>query len=117
MHAYTLASVAVPVTAGLVGAVRGRAAVRHRRALDRWAVVLAYPYQAALERWWPNAVQAAGARLLLDGLVTVNHRGNLSPAPAAADPARKSSRSGNPPERRDRGCTWSSPRCSSASSA
>ncbi|MFI5668828.1 hypothetical protein [Streptomyces sp. NPDC051704] len=92
MHAYTLASVAVPVTAGLyglVGAIRGRAAARHRRALDRWAVVLADPYQAALERWWANdAVQAAAARLLLDGLVTVNHRGNLSPAPAAADPAR-----------------------------
>ncbi|MFD8790774.1 hypothetical protein [Streptomyces vinaceus] len=92
MHAYALASVAVPVTAalyGLTGVVRGRAAVRHRRALDRWAAVLADPYQAALERWWPNdAVQAAAARLLLDGLVTVNHRGNLSPAPAAADPAR-----------------------------
>ncbi|WP_030157283.1 hypothetical protein [Streptomyces sp. NRRL S-244] len=92
MHAYTLTSVAVPVTAGLyglIGAVRRRTAVRHRRALDRWAAVLADPYQAAVGRWWPNdAVQAAAARLVLDGLVTVNHRGNLSPAPAATDPAR-----------------------------
>ncbi|MFI8263454.1 hypothetical protein [Streptomyces sp. NPDC085665] len=92
MHAYILAGVAVPVTAalyGLNGVLRRRAALRHRRALDRWAAVLADPYQAAAGRWWPgDAVQAAAARLVLDGLVTVNHRGNLSPAPAATDPAR-----------------------------
>ncbi|MER6778905.1 MULTISPECIES: hypothetical protein [unclassified Streptomyces] len=92
MHAYTLASVAVPVTAalyGLNGMLRRRTAARHRRALDRWAAVLADPYQAAVGRWWPDdAVQAAAALLVLDGLVTVNHRGNLSPAPAATDPAR-----------------------------
>ncbi|MFD7082626.1 hypothetical protein [Streptomyces sp. NPDC059918] len=92
MHAHTLASVAVPVTAALYGGcvvLRRRTAARHRRALDRWAAALADPYQAAAGRWWPDdAVQAAAARLVLDGLVTVNHRGNLSPAPAAADPAR-----------------------------
>ncbi|MFD7837947.1 hypothetical protein [Streptomyces sp. NPDC059761] len=92
MHAYALASVAVPVTAvlyGLAGVVRRRTAARHGRALDRWAAVLADPYQAAVGRWWPgDETQAAAARLLLDGLVTVNHRGNLSPSPAAADPAR-----------------------------
>ncbi|MFE6844385.1 hypothetical protein [Streptomyces sp. NPDC057686] len=92
MHAYALASVAVPVTAALYGAtgvLRVRTAALRRSALDRWAAVLADPYQAALGRWWPNdPVQAAAARLVLDGLVTVNHRGNLSPAPAATDPAR-----------------------------
>ncbi|MCX4524915.1 MULTISPECIES: hypothetical protein [unclassified Streptomyces] len=92
MHAYTLASVAVPVTAalyGLAGVLRCRTAVRRRRALRRWAVVLADPYQAVMDRWWPyDTTQAAAARLVLDGLVTVNHRGNLRPSPAASDPAR-----------------------------
>ncbi|MFG2711593.1 hypothetical protein ACGFX2_13660 [Streptomyces goshikiensis] len=92
MHAYTLASVAVPVTAalyGLTGALRRRTAARQRRALDRWAAVLADPYQAVMGRWWPyDATQAAAARLVLDGLVTAHHRGNLSPSPAASDPAR-----------------------------
>ncbi|MEV0989763.1 hypothetical protein [Streptomyces sp. NPDC049949] len=83
MHAYALASVAVPVTAalyGLNGMLRRRTAARHRRALDRWAAVLADPYQAAVGRWWPDDAVQAAARLVLDGLVTVNHRGNLSPA-------------------------------------
>uniref|UniRef100_A0AAU2JLS9 Uncharacterized protein n=1 Tax=Streptomyces sp. NBC_00049 TaxID=2903617 RepID=A0AAU2JLS9_9ACTN len=82
----------MPVTAalyGLAGVLRYRAAARQRRALDRWAVVLADPYQAVMGRWWPDdAIQAAAARLVLDGLVTVNHRGNLSPSPATSDPAR-----------------------------
>ncbi|MFE3934402.1 hypothetical protein ACFXPJ_11590 [Streptomyces goshikiensis] len=92
MHAYALASVAVPVTAalyGLTGLLRRRTAARQRRALDRWAAVLADPYQAVMGRWWPyDTTQAAAARLVLDGLVTVNHRGSLSPSPAASDPAR-----------------------------
>lgn len=89
---FVLACAAVSVTAvlyGLVGALRRRTARRQRRALDRWAAVLVDPYQAAVARWWPqDEIQAAAARLVLDGLVTVNHRGNLSPTPAAADPAR-----------------------------
>ncbi|MGW0896110.1 hypothetical protein ACWD0G_03805 [Streptomyces goshikiensis] len=92
MHAYTLASVAVPVTAalyGLTGELRRRTAARQRRALDRWAAVLADPYQAVMSRWRPyDTTQAAAACLVLDGLVTVNHRGNLSPRPASSDPAR-----------------------------
>ncbi|MET7532334.1 hypothetical protein [Streptomyces goshikiensis] len=92
MHAYALAGVAVPVTAalyGLTGVLRRRTAARQRRALARWAAVLADPYQAAMGRWWPyDTTQAAAARLVLDGLVTVNHRGSLSPSPAASDPAR-----------------------------
>ncbi|EDX26330.1 hypothetical protein SSAG_06088 [Streptomyces sp. Mg1] len=92
MHAYALASVAVPVTAalyGLTGLLRRRTAARQRRALDRWAAVLADPYQAVMGRLWPyDTTQAAAARLVLDGLVTVNHRGSLSPSPAASDPAR-----------------------------
>lgn len=92
VHAYALAGVAVPVTAalyGLTGVLRRHTAARQRRALARWAAVLADPYQAAMGRWWPyDTTQAAAARLVLDGLVTVNHRGSLSPSPAASDPAR-----------------------------
>ncbi|AYV26839.1 hypothetical protein EES41_08910 [Streptomyces sp. ADI95-16] len=92
VHAYALAGVAVPVTAalyGLTGVLRRRTTARQRRALARWAAVLADPYQAAMGRWWPyDTTQAAAARLVLDGLVTVNHRGSLSPSPAASDPAR-----------------------------
>jgi hypothetical protein len=87
-----LATFAVSVTAvlyGLVAVLRRRTARRQRAVLDRWAALLTDPYQAAVGRWVAyDHVQAAAARLVLDGLVTVNHRGTLTPAPAATDPAR-----------------------------
>ncbi|WP_159106828.1 hypothetical protein [Streptomyces rishiriensis] len=47
------------------------------------------PYRAAAGRWLTeDDVQAAAARLLLDGLVTINHRGNLALTETGADVAR-----------------------------
>lgn len=88
-----LACVVPPVTAVLYGSlgVRRRRAARWRRTLaERWAAVSADdPYVGADARWWPeDDVQACAARLVLDGLVTVNHRGNLSLSAAGADPER-----------------------------
>ncbi|MCX4825688.1 hypothetical protein OG883_38770 [Streptomyces sp. NBC_01142] len=60
---------------------------RYRAASERCAVL--DPYHVAADRWWPeDDTQAAASQLLLDGLVTVNHRGNLSLTAAGADPAR-----------------------------
>lgn len=88
-----LACVVPPVTAVLYGSlgVRRRREARWRRTLaERCAAMSADdPYAGTDERWWPeDDVQASAARLVLDGLVTVNHRGNLSLTAAGADPAR-----------------------------
>ncbi|MET9912433.1 hypothetical protein ABZZ74_37550 [Streptomyces sp. NPDC006476] len=47
------------------------------------------PYRAAAGRWLTeDDIQAAAARLLLDGLVTISHRGNLALTGTGADVAR-----------------------------
>ncbi|MFD5539925.1 hypothetical protein ACFWIJ_19450 [Streptomyces sp. NPDC127079] len=47
------------------------------------------PYRAAAGRWLTeDDIQAAAARLLLDGPVTINHRGNLALTGIGADVAR-----------------------------
>ncbi|MGW4563438.1 hypothetical protein ACWEN3_13815 [Streptomyces sp. NPDC004561] len=47
------------------------------------------PYRAAAGRWLTeDDIQAAAARLLLDGLVTINHRGNLALTGTGADVVR-----------------------------
>ncbi|MEU2395973.1 hypothetical protein [Streptomyces sp. NPDC007369] len=92
MNPVVLACVAVPVTAVLYGLLGLR-----RRWQDRWyrvmveraAGLLRDPYRAAATRWWDeDDVQAAAAALLLDGLATVNHRGNLALTAAGCDPSR-----------------------------
>ncbi|MEU7419143.1 hypothetical protein [Streptomyces antibioticus] len=93
MISVALACVVPPVTALLYGSsgLRHRRETRWRRAVaERCAAALSDdPYAGADDRWWPeDDVQAAAARLVLDGLVTVNHRGNLSLTAAGADPAR-----------------------------
>ncbi|MFK0255024.1 hypothetical protein [Streptomyces sp. NPDC090445] len=88
----TLACVVVPVTAvlyGQLGLLRRRRERGYRVMAERCAEVLRDPYRAAAGRGWlQDDTQAAAARLLLDGLVSVNHRGNLSLTAAGADPAR-----------------------------
>ncbi|MFB0626938.1 hypothetical protein [Streptomyces sp. AB3(2024)] len=84
-----LARVVLPVTAlpyGILG-------LRTRRGWRWWRVVTGRraapvdPYHAAADRWLlGDDIQAAAARLLLDGLATVNHRGNLAVTAAGADP-------------------------------
>ncbi len=92
MDPVTLACAVVPVTALLygLGALRGSREVRRYRAVaERCAALETDPYHAAAGRWWPeDDTQAAAAQLLLDSLVTVNRRGNLSLTTAGADPAR-----------------------------
>ncbi|MFI8103321.1 hypothetical protein [Streptomyces sp. NPDC086023] len=62
---------------------------REQRLTERWAALAVDPYHAVHRRWWPeDDVQAAAARLFLDGLVTVTRRGNISVTPAGADPDR-----------------------------
>ncbi|WP_432064414.1 hypothetical protein [Streptomyces sp. C10-9-1] len=89
MDPVTLACIVVPLTA-LLYVLR---ALSHRRgrAEDecRAAVLGADPYRAAAgRRRAEDDAQAAAARLLLDGLATVDHRGSLSLTPSGADPAR-----------------------------
>ncbi|GAB7109944.1 hypothetical protein JCM4814A_82590 [Streptomyces phaeofaciens JCM 4814] len=89
-----LACVVPPVTAVLYGSlgVRRRREARWRRTLaERYAAATADdPYIGTDELWWPeDDVQACAARLVLDGLVTVNHRGNLGLTAAGADPERR----------------------------
>ncbi|MET9962981.1 hypothetical protein ABZ128_28605 [Streptomyces sp. NPDC006326] len=94
MHPQTLAGVVLPVTALLYGwlGVRRRRPrrQRYRATVRRLPVPAGDPYRAAAcESWWPeDDTQAAASQLLLEGLATVNHRGNLSLTPAGADPAR-----------------------------
>lgn len=87
-----LACFALPVTALQYGLLRlrGRREDRwYRTAAKRCAALARDPYHAAADRWWPeDDIQAAAARLLLDGLATVNHRGNLALTAAGSDPAR-----------------------------
>ncbi|MER7761029.1 hypothetical protein [Streptomyces sp. NPDC097619] len=82
----------LPLTALLYGTdllLARRTARRHRAVLARWERYFEDPYRAAAERWWvEDETQAAAAELVLAGLVTVTHRGNLVPTPDAADPAR-----------------------------
>ncbi|MEV7612578.1 hypothetical protein [Streptomyces sp. NPDC089799] len=93
MDPAVIACVELPVTAllyGMLGLYRVRQQRWFRRAVDRCAALVVEPYHAAAKRWWAeDDVSAAAARLLLDGLVTVNHRGSLSLTPAGADPARR----------------------------
>ncbi|WP_331738145.1 hypothetical protein [Streptomyces sp. NBC_01276] len=84
-----LARVVLPVTALLYGML----GLRTRQGRRWWRVVTGRrpapvdPYHAAVGRWsLGDDVQAAAAGLLLDGLATVNHRGNLAVTAAGADP-------------------------------
>ncbi|MCH0562983.1 MULTISPECIES: hypothetical protein [unclassified Streptomyces] len=89
MDHVTLACAVLPLTAVLyglrvLGRRRDRAAAEHRAAALR-----ADPYRAAADRRWAeDDTQAAAARLLLDGLATVDHRANLGLTASGADPAR-----------------------------
>jgi hypothetical protein len=87
-----LACVVLPVTAlvyGQLGLRRGRAARWRARAARRCAGFADDPYHAAADRRWPeDDIQASAARLVLDGLVTVDRRGCLTLTAAGADPAR-----------------------------
>ncbi|MDH2390593.1 hypothetical protein QCN29_17700 [Streptomyces sp. HNM0663] len=89
MDPVTLACAVVPLTA-LLYALHGLRRRRGRADAERRAAALATdPYRAAAgRRWAEDDTQAAAARLLLDGLATVNHRGNLSLTRSGADPAR-----------------------------
>ncbi|WP_405715402.1 hypothetical protein OG264_37370 [Streptomyces xanthophaeus] len=90
MDPVALASVVLPVTAVLYGVLAMRTFQERRwwRVAARRAAELAVdPYHAACGLWLPwDDAQAAAARLLLDGLVTVNRRGNLTLTEAGADP-------------------------------
>ncbi|MFD7630392.1 hypothetical protein ACFV7Q_30955 [Streptomyces sp. NPDC059851] len=92
MEPVTLACAVVPVTAllyGQLGLLHRRRERWYRVTAEHCAEVMRDPYRATAGRWWSDDdTQAAAARLLLDGLVTVNHRGNLSLTAAGADPAR-----------------------------
>ncbi|WP_058041212.1 hypothetical protein [Streptomyces roseifaciens] len=92
MAPITLACVVLPATAllyGLLGLRRRQDARRYRVASERCAALAVDPYYVAADRWWPeDDTQAAAARLLLAGLATVNHRGNLSLTAEGTDPAR-----------------------------
>ncbi|MFE9404986.1 hypothetical protein ACFYNY_25160 [Streptomyces sp. NPDC006530] len=84
MDPVALACAVVPVTILLYGVP----VVRDR--LRAWFPAAPVdPYRAAAGRWLTeDDVQAAAARLLLDGLVTINHRGNLALTGTGADVAR-----------------------------
>ncbi|MET9610147.1 hypothetical protein ABZZ17_34590 [Streptomyces sp. NPDC006512] len=91
MNPVELACVVLPLTALLYGMLGMR--VRQER---RWwgrfvtrriAALVVDPYHAAAgRRPLGDDVQAAAARLLLDGLVTVTRRGNLALTAAGSDP-------------------------------
>ncbi|GAA1559172.1 hypothetical protein [Streptomyces globosus] len=87
-----LACVQLPLTAMLYGllALRGwRYGRRYRAAARRCALMDVDPYHAASgQGWYGDDLQAAAARLVLDGLATVNHRGNLRATAAGADTGR-----------------------------
>ncbi|MGW7175356.1 hypothetical protein [Streptomyces xanthophaeus] len=90
MDPVALASVVLPVTAVLYGVLAMRTFQERRWwpvAARRAAELVVDPYHAAGGLWllWDDA-QAAAARLLLDGLVTVNRRGNLTLTEAGTDP-------------------------------
>ncbi|MGW6951037.1 hypothetical protein ACWGHD_29540 [Streptomyces xanthophaeus] len=90
MDPVALASVVLPVTAVLYGVLAMRTFQERRWwpvAARRAAELVVDPYHAACGLWllWDDA-QAAAARLLLDGLVTVNRRGNLTLTEAGTDP-------------------------------
>ncbi|MCH0542099.1 hypothetical protein I3F58_21550 [Streptomyces sp. MUM 203J] len=89
MDPVTLACAEVPLAVVLY-ALRGLRHRRGRAAAERRATMLGMdPYRAAADRrWTEDDTQAAAARLLLDGLATVNDRGNLHLTPSGADPAR-----------------------------
>ncbi|MCF3130361.1 hypothetical protein [Streptomyces olivochromogenes] len=90
MDPIELAWYVLPVTALLYGRLAlhdWRRERWYRRAVDHCAAQVRDPYHAVADRWWPeDDIQAAAARLLLDGLVTVNYRGNLSLTAAGRDP-------------------------------
>ncbi|MFD9486056.1 hypothetical protein ACFWBX_19115 [Streptomyces sp. NPDC059991] len=92
MNPVVLACAVLPVTAVLYAALglRRRKERRwYRAAVAHCAAIELDPYHAVRDEWWPeDDIQAAAARLLLDGLVTVSHRGNRSLTAAGADPAR-----------------------------
>ncbi|OAR22567.1 hypothetical protein A8W25_23400 [Streptomyces sp. ERV7] len=92
MNPVVLACVVLPVTAVLYGLIGLRRRTEHRwyrAAVAHCAAIELDPYHAVADRWWPeDDTQAAAAQLVLDGLVTVNRRGNLSLTAAGADPAR-----------------------------
>ncbi|MFF7240116.1 hypothetical protein [Streptomyces collinus] len=84
MDRLSLACAVVSATVLLYGVpvVRGRLRAR-------LPAVPVDPYRAAAGRWLTeDDIQAAAARLLLDGLVTINHRGNLALTETGADVAR-----------------------------
>ncbi|MFJ7262071.1 hypothetical protein ACIQV2_18150 [Streptomyces globosus] len=87
-----LACVQLPLTAMLYGllALRGwRYGRRYRAAARRCALMDVDPYHAASgQGWYGDDLQAAAAHLVLDGLATVNHRGNLRATAAGADTGR-----------------------------
>ncbi|MEU7426293.1 hypothetical protein [Streptomyces sp. NPDC040750] len=89
MDLVALACVVLPVTAllyGLVG-LRSRLGPGPRPKAGARAGSTGDPYRVAAGRWWAeDDIQAAAARLLLDGLATINHRGNLSLTTTGADP-------------------------------
>ncbi|MGW1769919.1 hypothetical protein ACWCQL_38470 [Streptomyces sp. NPDC002073] len=92
MDPVELACLVVPFTALLFacGGPRARREGRRRRPwAGLWPARAVDPYHAAVVRWYgEDDIQAAAARLVLDGLVTVNHRGTLTLTPVGADPAR-----------------------------
>ncbi|WP_329395801.1 hypothetical protein [Streptomyces melanogenes] len=84
-----LACVVLPVTAVLYG-VLGMRRLRERRwyreAVAHCTAIDIDPYYAVRDAWWlGDDIQAAAARLVLDGLVTVNRRGNMSLTETGAD--------------------------------
>lgn len=87
-----LACVQLPLAALLYGLVvlRGwRYGRRYRAAARRCALMDVDPYHAASgQGWYGDDLQAAAARLVLDGLATVNHRGNLRATGGGADTGR-----------------------------
>ncbi|MFF4846085.1 hypothetical protein ACFY2G_39780 [Streptomyces collinus] len=84
MDRVALACAVVSVTVLLYGAPVVRDRLR-----SRVPAAPVDPYRAAAGRWLTeDDVQAAAARLLLDGLVTINHRGNLALTETGADVAR-----------------------------
>ncbi|MEU2339136.1 hypothetical protein ABZ608_37205 [Streptomyces sp. NPDC013172] len=84
MDPVALACAVVSVTVLLYGAPVVRDRLR-----ARLPAAPVDPYRAAAGRWLTeDDIQAAAAQLLLDGLVTINHRGNLALTETGADVAR-----------------------------